>query len=73
MPRLYRSARDLQHWYVFEEPVGWVTFPARINGWVDRRPVRTVSGLDLREVPLRLSFHTGLPAEKRARRLHVAA
>lgn len=73
MPRLYRSARDLQHWFVFEESLGWVRFPARINGWAERRPIGAVCGLDLREVPLWLSFNTGLPVESRARKLHLAA
>jgi hypothetical protein len=71
MPRLYRSAKDLQHWFVYENSVGWVTFPARINGWAARLPLRTVQGLDLREVPLWLSFNTGLPVA--ARRLERAA
>jgi hypothetical protein len=73
MLRMYRSARDLEHWFVFEDSLGWVRFPARIDGWAERRPVHTVSGLDLCEVPLWLSFNTGLPAERRPRRLHVAA
>jgi hypothetical protein len=73
MPRLYRSSRDLEHWFVFEDSMGWMKFPARIDGWAERRPVRTVSGLDLREVPLWLSFNTGLQADRRGRRLHLAA
>jgi hypothetical protein len=73
MPRLYRSPRDLEHWFVFEDSTGWVKFPARIKGWEDRQPVRTVSGLALREVPLWLSFNTGLPVAERERPLHVAA
>ena len=60
MPRLFRNAKDLQHWYVLEDSTRWVRFPARINGWADRRPVLTLYGLDLREVPLWLSFNTGL-------------
>ena len=71
MPRLYRSAKDLEHWFVHDEPTGWVKFPARIDGWADRKAIRTVRGLDLREVPLRLSFNTGLPIT--IRRLHQAA
>jgi hypothetical protein len=71
MPRLYRSAKDLEHWFVFDDSTGWQKFPARIDGWAQRRPVRTVHGLDLREVPLWLSFHTGLPLA--ARRLGHAA
>jgi hypothetical protein len=73
MPRLYRSSRDLQYWFVFDDSMGWVRFPARIDGWADRRPVPTVYGLDLREVPLWLSFNTGLPVDRLARRLHLAA
>ena len=73
MPRLYRSARDLQHWYVYEDAVGWFSFPARVKGWTDRRPVRTVYGLDLREVPLWLSFNTGLLESTRPRRSARAA
>ena len=73
MPRLYRSSRDLEHWYVFEEFAGWVRFPAKINGWAERRPVRGLSGLDLREVPLRLSFNTGLWEAERGGGLRRAA
>jgi hypothetical protein len=71
MPRLYRSAKDLEHWFVFDESIGWVTFPARIDGWAARRPLRTVYGLGLRQVPLWLSFNTGLPVA--ARHLTLAA
>jgi hypothetical protein len=73
MPRLYRSPKDLQHWFVFDDSLGWVTFPAQVNGWESRRPIRTVGGLDLKEVPLSLSFHTGLLENLRARKLQRAA
>ncbi|HEX3747159.1 MAG TPA: hypothetical protein VHW09_24655 [Bryobacteraceae bacterium] len=73
MPHLYRSARDLEHWYVFDDCTGWVSFPARIDGWSARRPVSAVAGLGLQEVPLWLSFNTGLPYAVRARRLPHAA
>lgn len=73
MPRLYRSSRDLQHWYVYEDSMGWMSFPARENGWAERRPVASVQGLELREVPLWLSFNTGLPERQRRRRLVRAA
>jgi hypothetical protein len=36
-------------------------FPAKVNGWAERRPIRTTYGLDLHEVPLWMSFNTGLP------------
>jgi hypothetical protein len=71
MPKLYRCTKDLEHWYFHNDGMGWVRFPARINGWVDRRPLSTVHGLDLRPVPLWLAFNTGLPAG--VRRLHCAA
>jgi len=73
MPRLYRSARDLQHWFVYEGSAGWVSFPARENGWADRRPMDMVRGLGLHEVPLWLSFNTGLLDTARPRRLSRAA
>jgi len=73
MPRLYRSDSDLQHWYVFVDSAGWLRFPAKINGWADRRPVITARGLGLREVPLWLSFNTGLLETTRKRRFSRAA
>jgi hypothetical protein len=69
--RLYRNARDLQHWFVHDDTIGWFRFPARIDGWADRQPLRTINEPDLREVPLRLSFNTGLPIA--TRRLRHAA
>ena len=53
--------------------MGWVTFPARTNGWAAHRYIRSVDNLDLREVPLWLSFNTGLPAAVHRRRLVIAA
>jgi hypothetical protein len=73
MPRLWRSPKDLQHWFVFDDSTGWVTFPARVNGWASRRPVRTIRGLDLKEVPLWLSFGTGLLDAPRTQKWQRAA
>ena len=73
MPRLYRSPKDIQHWFVFDDSTGWATFPAQVNGWASRRPVRTICGLDLKEVPLWLSFGTGLLDTLRTRKLPRAA
>lgn len=73
MPRLYRSPKDLQHWFVYDDSTGWVNFPARINGWASRRPVHTTNGLNLIEVPLWLSFSTGLLETPRTRKLQRAA
>ena len=73
MPRLYRSSKDLQHWFVYEDSMGWVIIPARVNGWASRRPVHTINGLDLKEVPLWLSFGTGMLENLRTQKLQRAA
>jgi hypothetical protein len=73
MPRLYRSVRDLEHWFVCDDREGWMRFPAKIDGWAERRPVHTVSHLDLHEVPLRLSFNTGLLETCPRRAISLAA
>lgn len=59
--KLYRSTIDVTRWFVSGPATGWVTFPAEINGWRKRQPVLTVNRFDLREVPLRMGFNTGLP------------
>ena len=73
MTRLYRSAKDLQHWYVFQESEGWLRLPAKIDGWTERRPVHGLQSLALREVPRWLAFHTGLLETTRCNPLPRAA
>ena len=36
-------------------------FPAEVGGWQKRQPVSGMDPLDLREVPLRMGFNTGIP------------
>jgi len=60
MFKLYRSAVHANHWIAYSGTTGWMMFPARENGWRDRRPARGVDPVHLREVPLRLAFNTGL-------------
>jgi len=54
-------------------------FPAEVDGWQKGQPARGFDPLELREVPLRLGFNTGIPgapmsARSGARqRLRVAA
>jgi hypothetical protein len=36
-------------------------FPADIGGWQKREPARGVDPIDMREVPLRMGFNTGIP------------
>jgi hypothetical protein len=57
---------------VFEELTGWMKFPAKINGWAERRPAPWLHELELHEVPLWLSFNTGL-LDGHSSRLHLAA
>ena len=73
MPRLYRSSQDLQNWYAFLETDGWMRFPAKVNGWHQRQPVQGLHALGLREVPLWLSFHTGLLEAETGKSLRRAA
>jgi hypothetical protein len=36
-------------------------FPAELDGWKKRKPARVLDPLELREVPLRMGFNTGIP------------
>ena len=60
MVGLYRSARDLEHWFVRIPGTGWARFPAKVNGWAEHRMVAMLSQRDLNRVPLWLAFNTGL-------------
>jgi hypothetical protein len=59
--RLYRSSKHLTLWIAFSRETGWVMFPAERNGWGKRQPARGIDPIDIREVPVRLGFNTGLP------------
>lgn len=48
------------HWLVWSEDLGWVRFPAEINGWERRRPATNVARDILQPVPLGMAFNTGL-------------
>jgi hypothetical protein len=63
MLKLYRSAIHTNQWIAHSPDFGWVVFPARENGWHDRRPARGVDPMYLREVPARMAFNTGLLEE----------
>jgi len=60
MARLYRSTMDCQYWLVCSDDHGWARFPAKVNGWKERRPMNLVDRRTLCRVPLRLAFNTGL-------------
>ena len=59
--KLYRSSKYAAQWFAYAPNVGWVMFPAEANGWEKRRPARGFDPVDVREVPLRLGFNTGIP------------
>jgi hypothetical protein len=59
--KLFRSAKYETCWFAFSPEIGWVMFPAEVGGWQKRRPARGLDPLDVREVPLRLGFNTGIP------------
>jgi hypothetical protein len=58
--RLYRSTKDLEHWFVRIPGEGWARFPAKVNGWAEHRTVTILSLRYLNRVPLWLAFNTGL-------------
>lgn len=58
--KLYRSTKDIR-WFAFSPIIGWVMFPAEIGGWQKRRRTSCILLLDMREVPLKMGFNTGLP------------
>ncbi len=59
--KLYRSRNYPTQWFANGPNVGWVMFPAEANGWEKRSPARGLDPVDVREVPLRLGFNTGIP------------
>lgn len=61
MEKLYRSAQHHSHWIAYIPGSGWLIFPARENGWEDRKPARGLDPMHLREVPVRMAAETGFP------------
>jgi hypothetical protein len=59
--KLHRSKIYASRWFAFSPETGWVMFPAERNGWRRRQPARGFDPIDVREVPIRLGFNTGLP------------
>lgn len=58
---IYRCTSDPTRWFPFSPTTGWVTFPARINGWLMRKAARGVNQLAMCEVRLRMGFNAGVP------------
>ncbi len=60
MIRLYKSMIHPRHWVAQIPGTGWVLFPARENGWLERQPARGLDPLHLREVPINAAANTGI-------------
>jgi CheY-like chemotaxis protein len=58
--KLYRSVKDIL-WFSFDSKTGWVMFPAEVGGWHKRQASSGFDRTDMREVPLRMGFNTGIP------------
>ena len=60
MLTLYRSPQLSAHWVAYSDRLGWVMFPAKPNGWQERKPYRGETARLMR-LPPRLGFNTGFP------------
>jgi hypothetical protein len=58
--KLYRDLDHHDYWIAWSRNIGWVRFPARPNGWAERKPVVELDALHLREVSLAQAFDTDL-------------
>ena len=66
MIKLYSSMDHPREWVAYVPDAGWLVFPNSENGWQQRKAIRGLDPIHLREVPLRLAAGTGLasaPAE----------
>ena len=64
--RLFRSRLRPDFWIAYFPGEGYVAFPAAPDGWSQRHPARGIDPLDLRQVPARQAFDTGMPGEASA-------
>lgn len=60
MIRLYNSMDHPKHWIAYVPESGWLIFPDVENGWEQRKPVRGLDPLFLREAPLAKAARAGL-------------
>jgi len=64
MMKLYRSMEYPQMWIAYVPEAGWAMFPARENGWDERKPAHGLDPIHLREVPLSFAAKTGLKQQR---------
>ena len=60
MIRLYNSMEHPGQWIAYVPDGVWVVFPNHDHGWEQRKPVRGLDPIHLREVPVRLAVPAGL-------------
>jgi hypothetical protein len=72
MEKLYRSAVHRDHWIAYIPGSGWLIFPARPEGWEERKPARGLDPMHLREVPLRMAAESGFPSVQKPELASVA-
>ena len=72
MLRLYRNAMYPGQWVAYVPGSGWVVFPAKPQGWDERRRVRGLDPLHLRAVSLSQAVGTGLLESQEDHVLEVA-
>ena len=75
MIRLYNSMEHPGQWIAYIPDGGWVIFPNNEQGWEQRKPVRGLDPIHLREVPPVMAARAGLtpPAPAAAPRLKKVA
>ncbi len=59
MIKLYTSMDHPKQWVAYTPDAGWLVFPNSENGWEQRKPVRGLDPIQLRQVPVRLAASTG--------------
>jgi hypothetical protein len=59
--KLYRSSLHPGQWIAHIAGMGWWAFPAKPEGWADRKPARGVDPVHLRQAPLQMALNTGMP------------
>ena len=60
MIKLYTSMDHPREWVAYVPDAGWLVFPNSENGWEQRKPIRGLDPIHLRQVPLSLAANAGL-------------
>jgi len=60
MIKLYNSMEHPGQWVAYVPEAGWVVFPNHEHGWDQRKPVRGLDPIHLREVPAAWAAKAGL-------------